>query len=165
MHHGHRIDSRVLTGAKYLKDHGFACMERIGIADHFDDDFVVNRNGKPADIADLDQGFVSLYNGVNLDGWVADESWKAGEVLTCTGDKPLTTTADYDSIDLLFDVLLPKGTTEATLTVRGRDIPVTAKPGVWKRLHLVTDAGKGTPITLPALKGMQIRNVFLKKAK
>jgi len=122
-------------------------------------------NPKPEEVADLDRGFVSLYNGVNLDGWEANDSWKAGEVLTCTGDKPLSTTAKPGAIDLLFDVLLPKETTEATLTVRGQDIPVTAKPGVWKRLHLVTDAGKGTPIVLPALKGLQVRNVFLKKAK
>src|SRR5262249_22523367 len=54
-------------------------------------------NPKPEEIANEAKGEKLLFNGLDLDGWKAEDgAWKAGGgVLRCTGSTPISTVAKF----------------------------------------------------------------------
>ena len=84
-------------------------------------------NPAPEERAPVNERFLPLYNGVNLDGWQPAEglagNWLAKDwQLHCAGenDKPLVTQADYGDFELVCDWQLPgKGQGAGGLVLRG----------------------------------------------
>jgi hypothetical protein len=66
-------------------------------------------NPKPEECAKVAEGHVSLFNGLDLKGWTAEDgSWKAGGgILKCVGKAPLRSEASFADGELVFDWKVP----------------------------------------------------------
>ena len=140
-------------------------------------------NPKPAEVANVWQGHVSLYNGLDTTGWNADaKAWKAGETLTCTGLLPATSEKTFTTGELIFDINCPVDT--YAITVNGVALTVPLKPKTWTRvtLQLGETLIKGTAgdkafaqvtrqlprpgkLELSGVPKTQIRNIFWNETK
>jgi hypothetical protein len=126
-------------------------------------------NPKPEETADEDDGYVSLFNGLDLKGWTAEKGeWKAvGGRLVANGDTLLVSDklAPSGGI-LLFDWKVPaKSKGELLLTAGGTKVTATTdKPGSWKRQKLLlTPRIGGSTVAFTPAEGLEIMNVFFKE--
>src|SRR5262249_12908098 len=93
-------------------------------------------NPKPEEIANEAKGEKLLFNGLDLDGWKAEDgAWKAGGgVLRCTGSTPISTVAKFGPEELLFDCKVPaKATLGIGVDIGGETIARSVEPGGWSR--------------------------------
>jgi len=81
------VNGKVVSGGSMcLPRKGYICLEAEGTECHFRNIRIKelpSTNPKPEETAPLADGFVSIYNGVNLDGWKATEEharhWKVAD--------------------------------------------------------------------------------------
>ncbi|CAN5255579.1 hypothetical protein BH11PLA2_BH11PLA2_10950 [soil metagenome] len=128
-------------------------------------------NPKPEEIATLDTGFKTLFDGMTLDGWVTeDKAWKPGDgSLKAVKAADLTTAKALPAGELLFDWKLAKDATE-TLKVRNGDVTKEVKvnekekagAGGYRRATVAVVAGD---VAFVPPVGTDLRSIFFKPAK
>jgi hypothetical protein len=110
----------VSGGSHCVPRKGYICLESEGSECHFRDlriKELPSTNIPPAEAATLDQGFTSLYSGLDLRGWRSDAGhaghWRSrGAILDYDGhstarDKDLWTEKEYGDFILIADWRLP----------------------------------------------------------
>jgi hypothetical protein len=147
---------------------GYLALESEGAECHFKNMKIKelpSTNPKPEECAKVAEGFVSLFNGVDLKGWKTEkDAWKVdGEVLKTAGKADLVSEKKFGACEVLFDWKFPPKTdgklqinlASATVTL-APDGQVTAmrptfttpekataktvaKPGGWNRTAIVID--------------------------
>lgn len=132
-------------------------------------------NPKADEVADKDKGFKSLFDGLDLDGWKAEEgAWKvAHEHLIATGKGELTSAKKFGACELVFDYKLPAKGDKAEVRASVGGLPALPNPprgkaGGWQRQTIKAEAGTAKapdPIVLQATEGVEIMNVFVRELK
>ena len=174
------VNGKVVSGAtKAHPRKGYICLESEGGECHFRNIRIKqlpSTNPKPDEVAPLDEGFKSIYTGVDLAGWKADEAaggqWKpkdwtlVHDAKAGGGDKPLWTTAQYKDFVLIADWRLtdknapPDAAAGAGVSVRGSPKPLVVfgagpgtagpqalrKPGEWNRSVVTARGGAATVV-------------------
>ena len=111
------VNGKVVSGGSQCSPRkGYLCLESEGSECHFRNlriQELPSTNPKPEEIADEDQGFVSLYNGIDLTGWKAEPGhaghWKPENwILSYDGkseaeDKNLWSEKVYGDFELICD--------------------------------------------------------------
>jgi len=163
---------------------GYLALESEGAECHFKNIRIKelpSTNPKPEEIARLDEGHVSLFDGLTLAGWElltpngnnADEGWQAGGGrLLAVGTNYLSTKKAFGPCELIFDWKLPPKTEkqECTISVGGSmqsvSLPDGAAPGSWQRHTLKVEKVAGpAPIQFRPVAGLEIRNIFVRELK
>src|SRR5687767_3956545 len=107
----------VSGGSECTPRKGYICLESEGTECHFRNIRIKelpSTNPKPEETAPLDEGFVSLYNGLNLDGWEIDSrggGWKVNDWIleNNSGHSAMISAKKYRDYELIFDWRVPKG--------------------------------------------------------
>lgn len=151
---------------------GYICLESEGTECHFRNIRIKelpSTNPKPEEIAPLADGFFSIYNGLNLDGWTSKEqgNWKANDwILEYDGkgtdadlwfNKPLRDfemivdwrVAKQDAMPQVAFALDQVGENIGLLRTPAVGSPV--KPGVWTRSTIKVKDRDMIVITGPAI--------------
>jgi hypothetical protein len=111
------VNGKVVSGAsKCHPRKGYVCLESEGGECHFRNIRIKelpSTDPKPDDVAKADQGFKSIYTGIDLSGWNVDDAakdhWKAKDwTLVYDGKaeaqpKPIWTEAKYADFELVVD--------------------------------------------------------------
>jgi predicted neuraminidase len=121
---------------------GYICLESEGGVIRFKNIRIKelpSTNAKPEETARADEGFKSIYTGVDLAGWIADEGHKGhftakDWILNCDGkseakDKTLWTEKEYGDFQMIVDWRLPAGG-ESGIYLRGDNALVKIPDGV-----------------------------------
>jgi hypothetical protein len=116
---------------------GYIALESEGAECHFKNikmKELPSTSPKPEECANVWEGHVSLFSGLDLKGWkTADESWKAnGGILKCAGKALLVSDGKYPTGELIFDWKLPAKSDKqvaasigaATVTITGGKVQV-----------------------------------------
>lgn len=163
---------------------GYLALESEGAECHFKNIKIKelpSSNPKPEQIAKPAEGHVSLFNGLDLDGWeywippgyAEDKEFKAtgGRIVT-GGTNFLSTVKKFGACELIFDWKVPAKTENAVckVSVGGRIMDVTlpegAKAGNWNRQTIKVEKVAGpAPIQFLPGKGLEIMNVFVRELK
>jgi hypothetical protein len=150
---------------------GYLALESEGAECHFKNVKIKelpSTNPKPEEIAKVDVGFKSLFNGIDLTGWKTEkDSWKvSGGRLICTGKADLTTEKPYGKVELTFDWKMPaKSSGSYKFTVSGITTELTGKPGAWNRQTATIQSSPANPLTLTAAEGLELMNLFVRELK
>lgn len=111
------VNGKVVSGGSQCSPRkGYLCLESEGSECHFRNiriQELPSTNPKPEEIADIDEGFVSLYNGIDLAGWRVERGheghWKPENwILSYDGkseaeDKNLWSAKEYGDFELICD--------------------------------------------------------------
>jgi hypothetical protein len=105
------VNGKVVSGGSQTTPRkGYICLEAEGSECHFKNIRIKelpSTNPRPEEIAPLAQGFVSIYTGLNLDGWKGAEHWKPNDwILECDGkaqDPYLWTEKSYRNFVMICD--------------------------------------------------------------
>jgi Domain of Unknown Function (DUF1080) len=134
---------------------------------------------KPEGVADLDKGFRSVFNGLDLDGWEYyvppgfsdDRRWRARDGrVSAVGTNYLSTKRSFGPCELTFDWKVPaKSANPACVVSIGghmREVVLAkgAKAGEWHRATL-TSGGGNVPIQLLPTEGLEFMNLFVRELK
>jgi hypothetical protein len=119
------VNGHVVSGVSRCKPRkGYLALESEGSECHFKNlqiKELPSTHPKPDEIADQDQGFRSLYTGLDLSGWNADEEarnhWQPRDsVLHYDGKgSALRTAREYGAVEFLLDFRFPPGKAEGGL--------------------------------------------------
>lgn len=122
---------------------------------------------KPEEIADLDQGHYSVFDGLSLAGWsTSPKGWTpASGVLKANGDAKLVSDKRFGPIELIFDWKQgPKAQGNGQVKVGDKavtlELPDGAKPGSWNRVTLQADGG---PIEFTPAQQLELRSLFVRE--
>jgi hypothetical protein len=187
------VNGKEVSGVSECKPRkGYLALESEGAVCHFRNlklKELPSTNPKPAEVADEDKGFKSLFNGLDLDGWKTEAgAWKAGGGhLRAAGKADLVSEKTFGKFELVFDCKMPAaskaewavefGTDQAHLIAnpdtRGRwtRISVTVGPNEVSqatdgRLVGTVKPGVGPgPIRFKPAEGLEIMNVFVRELK
>ncbi len=129
------VNGKVVTRGKDCNPKkGYICLESEGGIVHYRNIKIKELPDTPIDpkhVATANRNFRSLYTGLDLSGWKAEgEGWKSQDwVLAHNGNNngTLTTTENFGNVGFVFDVHLNKDSENASVTLRGVEIPITAK--------------------------------------
>ncbi len=151
---GLAVNGRVVTRAYHLNPRkGYICLESEGSEIHFRNIKIKELPGSeppPQLVAEIDQGFKSLYNGLDLRGWKQVKGnkghWQAqnwiidydGKSEAGGEDKHLWTEKEYGNFVFMVDWRLPDGP-------RIEKVPIILPNGEQAR------DDKGRPVTVPVL--------------
>jgi hypothetical protein len=99
---------------------GYLALESEGAECHFKNlkiKELPSTNPKPAECAKVAEGFVSIFDGLDLNGWKAEEgAWKvAGGHLKATGKGELVSEKKYGRFELVFDWKMTNGACEVAV--------------------------------------------------
>lgn len=147
------VNGAEVSGASKLNpQRGYICLESEGSEVHFRNvrlkELPSNRMQlSPAMIATADQGFVSLYNGINLQGWrplapAIAAAWRAQDwkLAADAPASPIWSAGDFGDCELIVDVRAAEGQPVAVVHARGQSgfqVAVEPKPGnAWTRVRL-----------------------------
>jgi hypothetical protein len=176
---------------------GYLALESEGSECHFKNIRIKelpSTNPKPEEIAKVDEGYKSLFNGLDLKGWkTIDGAWKVGGgVLKCVGEADIMTEVKFGDCELVFDWRRPaksdsQGCVALFEGMHNFFEPLPgAKPGTWNRgvvtfknggFQTRVEGGKpsawGWPmlahsydrIGFQAAEGLEIMNVFVRELK
>jgi hypothetical protein len=156
------VNGKIVSGVSKCKPRkGYLALEAEGSECHFRNlkiKELPTSNPKPDEVCDEAKDFVTLFSGLNLDGWKASEEgrkhWKANPGANslvydgkATNAENLTTEKEYGDCEVQFDCRLPaKG--EGTLLIRGSDkakVDLAKAPaGRWNRFTVTL---KGDQLT------------------
>src|SRR5262245_20244264 len=166
---------------------GYLALESEGAVCHFRNlkiKELPSTNPEPDEVAEVDKGFTSIFNGLDLEGWKTDPgSWKAiGGHLKATGKNDLVTEKTYEQFQLSFDCKRP-ATPKSDWSVRlgkNREVSVgDADTGLGKWNRVVVTVNKSGvkysingflnlstsevpspgPITFTAVEGLELMNI------
>ena len=165
------VNGKVVSGgSQCVPRKGYLCLESEGSPAQFKNIRIAelpSSNPKPEECSPLDEGFASLYTGVDLSGWVQDPGhkghWKADDWnLTYDGkseaaDKTLWTETEFGDFVLTADWRFPVERNKrdaadgwrGAILLRGNEddrielgpSPLTKRPGQWNRI-VITARGK-----------------------
>lgn len=181
----------VSGGTKCNPRKGYLCLESEGSECHFRNLRIrelPSTNPPAEEIAEAEQGFRSLYSGLDLRGWKVDKAgdghWKAKDWILEYDGKPgpgsLVSERAYGECTLRFDWRSKDGIVPA-IQVRGQrvELPAPAKPGDWTRvqirvsataietgdqiLKLAASDPKGS-VSLQAWGTVQFANLFIRES-
>ena len=152
---------------------GYLAFESEGAECHFKNVMIKelpSTNPEPKDIAEVDQGFVSIFTGLTTDGWQTEkDAWKAGGgAVRCTSDTPLTTSKKHNDCEILFDWTAGKDAKgPPTVMVGDNVIPLqkVGELGGWTRSKAIVQVDEAAPISFKAMKGLQLRSIFHRELK
>jgi hypothetical protein len=156
---------------------GYIALESEGAVCHFRNlkiKELPSTNPKPEEIADLDLGHQSLFDGLTFTGWKLEkDSWKASDgLIRNSGKTPLTTEKSYQNVEVLFDVKIGKGAAEPAKLLTWNGKPVELKPGIvhtkngaWARYVATLTGETPAPLVFSAVEGLELRNLFLREIK
>jgi hypothetical protein len=150
---------------------GYLALESEGAECHFKNIRIKelpSTNPKPEQVANVDTGYVSLFDGLELTGWKADpKHWKvSGGRLVCTGASDLATEKKFGKHELLFDWKIPAKSTAGYHFKQGDTlVPLNGKPGAWNRFTITLDSNPAQPVTLVGQDGLELMNIFLREIK
>jgi hypothetical protein len=152
---------------------GYLALESEGAECHFKNMKIKelpSTNPKPEDVAKVDEGHVSMFNGIDLTGWKTEkESWKvSGEKLVAAKKDDLVSENKYKYGHLMFDWKIPASSTETWTVEIGKEKAEmkAEKPGKWQRTQLdITPTRAGSAIVFKPTPGLEIMNVFMLQVK
>lgn len=104
------VNGKVVSGGSELSPRkGYICLESEGAEAHFRNiriNELPSTQPAPDETADVYQGFASLYNGVDLEGWRSRDGWRSDDWIlrgeSGAGDH-LWTEAEYGDFTLIAD--------------------------------------------------------------
>lgn len=153
---------------------GYLALESEGVECHFRNlkiKELPSTNPKPEEIANVDGGHKSLYDGLTMTGWKG-EGWKAGGALRSSGANDLTMTGKIGKGELIFDWKVPAKAEkqECVISIAGKSAalkqPPAGKPGAWSRAKVtLATITEPAPLTIKGVEGMEIMNLFFASAK
>jgi hypothetical protein len=172
------VNGKEVSGVSECKPRkGYLALESEGAECHFKNIKIKelpSTNPKPEEVAKVAEGFVSIFDGLDLKG-LRDEkgAWKAGGGrLVATGKGVLATEKKYGNLELIFDYKLPAKAEKVPVEFEagGRKHAVTpgagTKPGAWSRATVsVKDAQGAAPVVFHATPGLELMNVFVRELK
>jgi hypothetical protein len=136
------VNGAFVSGATNVSPRkGYLCLEAEGTPAQFKNIRILElppSAPKTTDIANEDIGFVTLFTGLDVNGWTTGNAsaWTAGgNVLHCEkGSGTLTTTKTYGPYELIVDYKLQEDDSTAYIVVDGvqTELP-KAKAGTWNR--------------------------------
>jgi len=146
------VNGAEVSGASKLSpQRGYICLESEGSEVHFRNvrlkELPSNRMQlSPSMVATADQGFVSLYNGIDLNGWrplapALSAAWRAQDwrLSAAVPASPLWSTRDFGDCELIVDVRATEGQATAVVHARGQsgfEVAIEPKPGnAWSRVR------------------------------
>lgn len=155
------VNGKVVTRGKNCNPRkGYICIESEGGIVHYRNMKILELPGKdvpPEETAIADRGYISLYTGVDLDGWkTSSENWKSSDWLLKFTGKPegdantknsLRTEQTFVDFGFLFDVRRQKDSGNAKVQIGGMQSPIEliedsklvgqhlSKPGRWDRFE------------------------------
>jgi hypothetical protein len=161
------VNGEVVSGGTEVSPRkGYICLESEGSEAHFRNirlRELPSTNPPPEETADEYDGFVTLYNGVDLSGWRAStrSSWQADDWTLrsrATEGAHLWTEQDYEDFELITDyrlecesdaervrsALFLRGETDARLLVGCRDAIAGEIAGEMPALAVATEEGAGS---------------------
>jgi hypothetical protein len=171
---------------------GYLALESEGAECHFKNlriKELPTTNPKPEECAEIDEGHVSLFNGLDLKGWKTEEkAWKVNDgVAKAAGKADLTTEQKFGPCELMFDWKIPaKSTKFVELSIGGIDAKDGGKgtTGSWNRTVIrnskgqmaITTNGKEEsltlvrrdpdgPISFKSSDGLELRSLFVHELK
>lgn len=153
------VNGKVVSGgSNCVPRKGYICLESEGSECHFRNLRIMelpSSNPPASQVAEQDQGFVSIYNGLDLRGWKAEPGhaghWQAKDwILDYDGKgegaaKTLWTERSFRNFELIVDWKLPGGSKESSenagIHLGGAKIsfgPATdaKQPGQWNRFRI-----------------------------
>lgn len=148
----------VSGGTKCNPRKGYICLESEGSECRFKNIRIKelpSTNPPASEVAEADQGFQSLYTGLDFRGWTIEsgalENWKSRdwrfEASPTTDERDaLYTEKEYKDFKLIFDWQSPKGGVPV-LRLRLKmaiKFPADEKPGAWHRVELTVRKGRYT---------------------
>ncbi len=164
------VNGKVVSGgSKCNPRKGYVCLESEGSEAHFRNlriKVLPSSNPPQSEVAEVDEGFVSLYNGLDLTGWKSDstvrEQWRPKDwILECGGEsnvprKDLWTKREFRNFILIVDwrvtkpstyLIIPNVILRGYSSLRSND-PSAAKPvGEWNR-YVITLRGNSVTVRL-----------------
>jgi hypothetical protein len=152
---------------------GYLALESEGAECHFKNmkiQELPSTKPRPEDVANVADGHVSLFDGMDLSGWKTEPgAWKVvGEKLGASGAGALALDKKLEAGDLMFDWKVPsKSVSTLTVEVGNTKTVFTAMtPGKWQREHVTIPANASpAPIAFKAAPGAEIMNVFARPDK
>jgi hypothetical protein len=130
---------------------GYICLEAEGTEAEFKNIRIMElpptAPAIPTDmIASEDQGFVTIFTGINLDGWNSDDmaTWSAGgNVLECNEEGgTLQTTNSTGSYELMFDYKCLDESSTVYVVIDGKKTELPCNDvGQWTRFVIKGDCG------------------------
>ncbi len=171
------VNGKEVSGvSKCTPRKGYLALESEGVECHFKNlhlKELPSTNPKPEDVANVWEGHVSLFNGLDLDGWTAAEgTWTATDgVLKPKGTEPLVSAKKFGACELIFDYKLPAKRVGQTFAVAFGDAKpweAEGKANAWKRAVLTRSKDEATTpaeIRITPEPGLELRNVFLRELK
>lgn len=153
---------------------GYLALESEGVECHFRNlkiKELPSTNPKPEEIANVDAGHKSLFDG-SFTGWKADgDGWKTGSALRSNGKFDATSEKKIGKGELIFDWKVPAGKPqECTISIGGKTAtlkqPPAGKPGAWTRSTVtLVSITEPAPLTIKAAEGLEVMNLFHAPAK
>ena len=140
------VNGKVVTrGENASPSNGYICLESEGGIVHYRNARIRELPDSPIgseNVAIADRGYRSLYNGIDLEGWRADDSWRPSDWnLRFEPEKepeasPLTSREGFSDYGFLFDVAFPETNSALELQFRGADgAPIRLRPAEDPRLE------------------------------
>ncbi len=144
---------------------GYLAFESEGAECHFRNIKIKelpSTNPQPEEIADVDKGFLSQFDGLTLKGFDGEaQSWKAGGgVLRCMGEQPLKLPKFDADVEWLLDWKGPRQF-DIVVSKDSEFASAAKKMGEWQRETISVPAGQ-SPV-IPAKKGLEMRSLFARQ--
>jgi hypothetical protein len=174
------VNGKEVSGVSECKPRkGYLALESEGAECHFKNlkiKELPSTNPKPEECANVWQGHVSIFNGVDLKGWRTDlGQWTVSNGMLVPDPKAtatLDTEKAYGPCELIFDWQMPKGVEGINWggTVAGKQMAVSSPPGAkggsWHRNSFRVDkVEKPGPIQFGPAAGVKVMNVFVRELK
>ncbi|MFO0797254.1 MAG: family 16 glycoside hydrolase [Gemmataceae bacterium] len=155
---------------------GYLAFESEGAECHFKNVKIKelpSTNPKPEEVAQVWEGHVSLFTGLDLAGWKTETgAWKAsGGVLRAAGKAPIATEKAFGKCELMFDWRVsakaerPEVVVKSGGVTRTTPLPRGTKAGGWNRQGIRIENSQPGPIVFEPAEGLELMNVFVKELK
>ena len=146
------VNGKVVSGGFDITPRkGYICFEAEGTPAHFKNIRIKELPPSvpevpQSDVANEDRGFVTLFTGINLDGWKTSDAtlWRVGDnVLECReGSDTLMTTNSHPSYELMFDYRCENENSTAYVVIDGKKTGLPSNEiGTWTRFRIEGDGG------------------------
>jgi len=155
----------VSGGYDVTPNKGYICLEAEGTEAEFKNIQILElppSSPDTTDVAEEDQGFVTLYTGIDLNGWNGStEHWAVGDWSLQHDGKggDLTTTSTYGKFEVMVDAKCEDSDGEIYLIIDGKKVVIPCNEDKWSRF--VTQGDGGT-ISLGSTSKANFCNMFIR---
>jgi hypothetical protein len=160
------VNGAFVSGAyNVTPNKGYICLEAEGTAAEFKNINIMKlppSSPETTDVAEEDKGFVTLYNGINFDGWQGDsDHWTIrGWSFQHDGEgEDLTTSTTFGKYEIMIDAKCEDPDGEMYLIFNGKKTMIPKTENKWVRF--VTHCDGGT-ISLGSTKKADFCNIFIR---